>query len=112
MNETLSLNWRIVPRTVAVAAMVLLVGAGVQAEARATEPGSASAIQVQFTGPSSVGHSIITSRGPAFVTGHVGSMDTVTLPGSGTQGFLANNGNGSSTLFTPGGAPQTVFTPR
>jgi hypothetical protein len=39
-------------------------------------------------------------------------MDTVTLPGSGTQGFLANNGNGSSTLFTPGGAPQTVFTPR
>jgi hypothetical protein len=38
-------------------------------------------------------------------------MDTVMLPGSGAPGFLANNGNGSSTLFTPGGAPQTVFTP-
>ena len=110
MNKTLSLNWRM-PRTVAVAAMVLLVGAGVQAAARASEPASASAIQVQFTGSSSAGHSIITSRGPAFVTGHVGSMDTVMLPGSGAPGFLANNGNGSSTLFTPGGAPQTVFTP-
>jgi len=112
MNKTLSLDWRIVPRTVAVAAMVLLVGAGVQASARAVDAGSAMAIPVQFNTPSFVGHSIVTPRGPAFVTGHVGSMDTLTLPGSGTQSFLMNNGNGSSTLFTPGGPPQTVFTPR
>lgn len=112
MNKTLSLDLRVLPRAVAIAAMVLLVAAGVQASARTSDPGSASAIQVQFTGSSSIGHSIVTSRGPAFVTGRVGSMDSVTLPGSGAQGFLTNNGNGSSTLFTPGGVPQTVFTPR
>jgi hypothetical protein len=112
MNKTLSLNWRTVPKTVAVVATVLLVGACVQAAAQPSEPGSASAIQVQFTGSSSAGHAIITSRGPAFVTGHGGSMDTVMLPGNGAPGLLTNNGNGSSTLFTPGGAPQTVFTPR
>jgi hypothetical protein len=112
MNKNLSFNSRRLPRGVAVAAIVLLVAAGVQASARTADPGSASATQVQFTGSSSMGHSIVTSRGPAFVTGHVGSMDTVTLPGSGVQSFLTNNGNGSSTLFTPGGAPQTVFTPR
>jgi hypothetical protein len=39
-------------------------------------------------------------------------MDTVALPGSGGQGFLVNNGNGTSTLFAPGGVPQTVVNPR
>lgn len=58
------------------------------------------------------GRSVITPRGPAFITGHVGSTDIITLPGSGAQGFLTNNGNGSSTLSVPGGIPQTVFTPR
>jgi hypothetical protein len=50
--------------------------------------------------------SIGTSRGPAFVTGNIGSMDTIALPGSGEQGFLMNNGNGSSTLFAPDAVPQ------
>jgi len=36
----------------------------------------------------------------------------VSGPGNGAQGFLSNNGNGSSTLFAPGLPPQTVFTPR
>ena len=106
MNKNFSLDWRIVPRAVAAAAMALLIGAGVQSSA------GASATPVAFAGFATMGHSVITSRGPAFITGHIGPMDTVTIPGSGTQGFLSNNGNGSSTLYTPGGVPQTVFTPR
>jgi hypothetical protein len=114
MIKTHALDLRIMPRVVAVAAMALLAAAGVQASAWGAEAGSASAIPVALLGSpsSSFGHSVITSRGPAFITGHVGSMDTVALPGSGAQGFLMNNGNGSSTLFTPGGIPQTLITPR
>ena len=83
-------------------------------KAAAAEPVTASAIPVAFVGssPSSMGHSVITSRGPAFVGGHVGSMDTFSLPGGGGQAFLMNNGNGSSTVFAPGLTPQTVITPR
>jgi hypothetical protein len=58
------------------------------------------------------GRSVITPRGQAFIAGHPGSMDTTTLPGSGAQGLLMNNGNGSSTLFVPGGISQMVITPR
>jgi hypothetical protein len=61
---------------------------------------------------STAGQSVITSRGPAFVTGHLGSLETTTLPGSGGQGFLMNNSNGISTLIVPGGVPQVVATPR
>ena len=111
MIKTRALDWRNMPRTVAVAAMVLLAGAGVQASAAA--PSTASAIPVAFLGSSpSLGQPVFTSRGPAFVTGHVGSMDTVMLPGRGGQGFLMNNGNGSSTIFATGSIPQTVITPR
>jgi hypothetical protein len=52
------------------------------------------------------GQSVLTSRGPAFITGHLGSFATTTLPGSDGQGFLMNNG--TSTLIVPGGAPQVV----
>jgi hypothetical protein len=104
-------DWRIMPRTVALAAVVLLGAAGVRASA--AMPGTASAIPVALFGSSpSVGQPVFTSRGPAFVTGHVGSMDTVMLPGTGGQGFLMNNGNGSSTIFATGSIPQTVMTPR
>jgi hypothetical protein len=89
-------------RPVAVVAMVLLVGLSGQASARGT---------LGFAG-STPGQSIITSRGPAFVTGNLGSLQTTTLPGSGGQGLLMNNGNGTSTLIVPGGLPQTVATPR
>jgi hypothetical protein len=66
-------------------------------------------INVQASMP---GQSFLTSRGPAFVTGNLGTMQTTTIPGSGGEGFLMNNGNGTSTLLTPGGLPQTVATPR
>ena len=66
---------------------------------------------VPQAGPT-VGQSIVTSGGQAFVTGNLGSLATTTLPGSGGQGFLMNNGNGTSTLLVPGGVPQTVATPR
>jgi hypothetical protein len=82
---------------VAVIAMALLIGLGGQALAQDAAP----------EGPAP-GKSVITSRGPAFVTGHVGSLGTTTIPGS----FLMNNGNGTSTLTVPGGLPQTVATPR
>ncbi|MGD0434682.1 MAG: hypothetical protein ABSA58_26695 [Acetobacteraceae bacterium] len=113
MTKTHALDLRIMPRAVAIAAMALLAAAGVQASAWGAEPGSASVIPVALLGSpsSSTGQSVVTSRGPAFITGHVGSMDTVMLP-SGGQGFLMNNGNGSSTLFAPGGIPQTLISPR
>jgi hypothetical protein len=98
------------PKTVALAAMALLAGAGIQARARGGE--SYAAPPAFFGSSSSIGQSMTTPRGSGFVTGNVGSMDTVTLPGSAAQGFLMNNGNGSSTLFAPGAVPQTVITPR
>jgi hypothetical protein len=58
------------------------------------------------------GSAIQTSRGPAFITGSIGSMQTTTLPGGAAQGLLMNNGNGTSTLIVPGGVPQVVATPR
>ncbi len=92
--------------SIAVMAMALLMGLGGTAWARVSGP---ALIDVQATMP---GQSIITSRGPAFVTGNLGSFQTTTIPGSGGEGFLMNNGNGTSTLLTPGGLPQTVATPR
>jgi hypothetical protein len=58
------------------------------------------------------GRTVGLSRGPALITGSLGSMQTTTLPGSAGQGLLMNNGNGTSTLLTPGGVPQVVATPR
>lgn len=57
-------------------------------------------------------NSFETSRGPAFVTGNFGTVQTTTIPGSGAQGLLMNNGNGTSTLLAPGALPQVVATPR
>jgi hypothetical protein len=114
MINTRTFGWRGMPKTVALAAIALLAGAGVQARARGVEPYAAPPAPLALFGSSSssIGHSIITSRGPAFVTGNVGSMATIAFPGSFGQGFLMNNGNGSSTLFAPGAAPQTLITPR
>jgi hypothetical protein len=111
MTKTRVPDWRMMPRTVALAAIASLAGAGVQASARGVEAYAAPPATL-YGSSSSVGQSMFTPRGPGFVTGSVGSMDTVTLPGSAGQGFLMNNGNGSSTLFGPGGVPQTVITPR
>lgn len=68
-----------------------------------------SAGQAWAYGP---GSSFETTRGPGFVTGSVGSLETTTIPGSPGQGFLSSNGNGTSTLIVPGGLPQVVATPR
>lgn len=57
-------------------------------------------------------HSFETSRGPAYITGNFGSMQTTTIPGSAAQGFLMSNGNGTSTLIAPGQLPQVVGSPR
>ena len=91
MVKTLNHEFRIVRRPTAVIAMALLVG---------------------LCGQAWAGQPVFTSRGPAFVTGQFGSLETTTLPGSGGQGLLMNNGNGTSTLIVPGGVPQTVATPR
>jgi hypothetical protein len=59
------------------------------------------------------GQTLMTPRGgPIVTTGHVGQMQTTTLPGSAGQGLLTNNGNGTSTLIVPGGMPETLATPR
>jgi hypothetical protein len=58
------------------------------------------------------GQSVLTSRGPALVTGRIGSMATTMLPGTSGQGLLMNNGNGSSMLLVPGRVPESVITPR
>jgi hypothetical protein len=113
--KTIKPDLRIVQKRTAIIAATLLVALCGQAWAQGTEPLAASPTQVAFTGSqgsSTVGQSVVTSRGPAFVTGHLGSMETTTIPGSGGQGFLMNNGNGTSTLIVPGGIPQTVATPR
>jgi hypothetical protein len=113
--KTLIPDLRIVHKPTAVIAATLLVALCGQALAQGAEPLAASTTQVAFTGSqgsSTAGQSVITSRGPAYITGHIGSMETTTMPGSGGQGFLMNNGNGTSTLIVPGGVPQTVVTPR
>jgi hypothetical protein len=88
--------------SVAVLTIGLLVGSAGQAWA------------VGFSNPP--GHigspTVELSRGPAFITGSVGSVQTTTLPGGAGQGLLMNNGNGTSTLLSPGGLPQVVATPR
>jgi hypothetical protein len=57
-------------------------------------------------------NSFETSRGPAYITGNFGSMQTTTIPDTAAQGLLMNNGNGTSTLLAPGQLPQVVGTPR
>ena len=101
MINTLKPDYRMLLRPSAIIAVALLVGLSGQASARG--------IGAQGSMP---GQSFVTSRGSAFVTGNLGSIQTTTIPSSGGQGFLENNGNGTSTLITTGGLPQTVATPR
>jgi hypothetical protein len=56
--------------------------------------------------------SVTTSRGPGLVTGTAGSPQMIMIPGSAVPGMLLNNGNGTSTVMTPGGVSQVVPTPR
>jgi hypothetical protein len=59
-----------------------------------------------------VGASVATPGGFGVVTGGFGSTAITSLPGSGGEGLLMNNGNGTSTLMVPGGPPETMATPR
>jgi hypothetical protein len=60
----------------------------------------------------SVGSPVVTSHGPGVVTGTMGSTTTTTIPGSGGQGLIMNNGNGTSMVTTPGHPPETIATPK
>jgi hypothetical protein len=110
MTETFKSGLSAVHRPTTIIAITLL--AGLCGQARAQDAGQAFPLPNQGAGfdsqANTAGRSVVTSRGPAFVTGHVGSWETTTIPG----GLLMNNGNGTSTLTVPGGVPQTVATPR
>ena len=83
--------------------------------AAATGLSPALAAEPSFLGGSSspnIGAPVATSRGFGVVTGTLGSTGITSIPGSGGQGFLENNGNGTSTLIVPGGTPQVVPTPK
>ncbi len=57
-------------------------------------------------------HSFEAFRGPAYTTGQFGSLQTTTVPGSPSQGLLMDNGDGTSTLLSPGAPPEVVATPK
>jgi hypothetical protein len=112
--KTLKHELPLVRISTAIVTMTLLVGLCSQAWASGADALSAPATQVAFLGSQgpTAGQSAFTMRGPAFVTGHLGSMETTTLPGSSGQGLLMNNGNDTSASIVPGGIPQTIATPR
>jgi hypothetical protein len=114
MTNAVKNNFRVLQKPAAALALAVLVGMGGLVSARAAEPLSGSMAQPGFlnSGEPTMGQSVMTLRGPAFVTGSIGSMETTTLPGSGGVGLLMSNGNGTSTLIVPGGVPQVVATPR
>jgi len=115
MTKTLNSDVWTLQKPAAVLAFALLGGICGLASARAAEPLSGAVEQAAFVGsnaPMATGQSVMTGRGPAVITGSLGSMNTTTLPGSGGVGLLMNNDNGTSTLIVPGGLPQVVATPR
>jgi hypothetical protein len=65
-----------------------------------------------FAASPHVGAPVWTPHGLGVVTGGFGSTVTTSLPGSGGEGLLINNGNGASTLLVPNGLSETVATPR
>ena len=62
--------------------------------------------------PAGAGQFLETPRGPGFVTGGTGGFATMTMPDSGGQSFVMNNGNGTSTVIGPGGATEVLPSPR
>jgi hypothetical protein len=63
--------------------------------------------------PASAGpNSFTTSRGPAFISGNVGSVQTTTIRGSSTQSLLTSNYNETSTPLVLGALLQAVATRR
>lgn len=88
---------------------------GIRDRSRTSIPVAAAMLAALLgaTGPAPAApDSFATSRGPAVITGSMGSFQTTTLPGSASQGLLMSNGNGTSTLLAPGSLPQVIATPR
>jgi hypothetical protein len=100
-----NLKFRVRTPSILVAALIALL-TGTAGQALASGRGYMDSL------PPGLGRSIGTSPGPAFITGSVGSMATTTIPGRGGQGLPMSNGNGTGTLFVPGGVPQVAATPK
>ena len=85
MTKTLTDDFRALQKPAAIMALALLAGTCGVASARAAEPMSGSVTQAALVGSyaPTAGQSIMTSRGPAIITGTVGTMDTTTIPGGG-----------------------------
>src|SRR5689334_7483456 len=90
MTKLPRLNAGAAAALVAVATIVSIAGSASHAWAR---PDYMSTVPM-----ASAGRVFGTLRGPAYVTGSIGSLQTTTVPGSAGQGLLMNNGNGTSTL--------------
>ena len=108
----LRVRWRL--RATSLAVLVPLIGMSGQALAARSQPASAfsGASPLPSVQAPALDQPVMTPRGPAFITGHLGALETTTIPGSVGQGLLINNGNGTSTLVAPGSTPQTAATPR
>jgi hypothetical protein len=104
MTKLLKFNVRAASALVAMAAIASFAGSAPRAWAR---PDYMSTVPM-----AGAGRVFETSRGPAYVTGGIGSTQTTTVPGTAGQGLLMNNGNGTSTFVVPGALPQVVATPR
>ncbi|MEJ0020582.1 MAG: hypothetical protein WDN25_29340 [Acetobacteraceae bacterium] len=65
-----------------------------------------------FSSMPHMGVSAATRRGVGVMTGSIGSTEITSLPGSGGEGLLMNNGNGTSTFLGGDRLPQTVATPQ
>jgi hypothetical protein len=111
--ESPSLTWRTAMKTLLLAtAAVLGLSAGTSfGQALNSYAGGPPSGGLAYGAPAA-GQTVLTPRGPVFTTGHVGGVQTTTLPGGAGQGLLINNGNGTSTLTGPGGLVTTVPTPR
>jgi hypothetical protein len=58
------------------------------------------------------GQAVVTPLGPIFTSGQFGNVQTTPLPGGAGEGFLIDNGNGTSTLTGPGGTVTVVPNPK
>lgn len=61
-----------------------------------------------LVGAPHMGATVATPRGLGVVTGSFGSTMITSLPGSGGEGMLMDNGNGTSTFIGSGGPLRTV----
>lgn len=77
-----------------------VAGSGTSGPAVATTPSVAT------------GTIIPTSQGQEKVSGGTGNFLTLTGPGGQYAGIMVPNGNGTSTIIRPGGAVETVPTPK